>query len=100
MKTVKMRFNGGTDHYEQEFGPPLPRSLKLWGYWGCYEHENCLSFVKWKPMGTHLEEDGVTHTPVMDFWREHTAKCTGAPSCHYFVHWLVGELEEPGVLEQ
>lgn len=90
MKTLKLRVNTGTDHYEKELGPPIPHSFWLWGVWGCYTHENCVATTNpvtnitdhWNPQ-RYLEE-------------EHNYCVGAAKGCEYWIHWLVGELEEPG----
>lgn len=93
MKTLKFRINAGTDHYEEDFGPPLPHSLELWEIWGCkaWEHRDtkCVEYNSMVVGG----EWKTLHKPI-DILRTEHGPCV--PNCEYFIHWLAGELERPG----
>lgn len=91
MRTVKVRINTGTDQYDRPLGPPLPRSMQLWNIWGCYVHPRCVATNN--PV-TRV----VSHQTPEQFLIDEHNYCTGAANgCRYWVHWLAGELEEPGI---
>lgn len=97
MKTLKVRLNTNTDHYEEEFGPPLPRSLELWKVWGCYDssHPRCVTSSRME-VGRTTSRFVTYHETAEQVYAEHIKRCKNSPSCEYFIHWLVGELESPG----
>lgn len=98
MKTQRWSINSTTDHADVDYGPPLPHSLYLWGVWGCYDerHHKCLALSSLEKLPSG-EVDWVTrHESAQYFYEEHIKLCKRSPGCRYFIHWLVGELEEPG----
>lgn len=97
MKTLKVRLNTNTDHYEEDFGPPLPHSMELWRIWGCYDstHPRCVTTSRME-VGRTTSRFVTYHETAEEVYAEHIKLCKNSPGCTYFIHWLVGELEAPG----